>query len=262
MPRLDWDAIGTRYYEAGVDRGVLYVEGQPGVAWNGLTAVNETPSGGEPRPYYLDGVKYLNVSAPEEFEATITAFTYPLEFEVCDGSVQPRQGLFLTHQRRKPFGLSYRTMIGNDQSDSAGYKLHIVYNARVSPTDRNHQTIKEQNDPDDFSWKITTKPPALDGYKRTPHIVIDSRTTDPAILSQIEDILYGTDDEVARIPTFVELLATYDTISTMTVTDNGDGTFTVTAPYDVIRMLDDETFEITSNNAVFIDDTTYTLSSD
>jgi hypothetical protein len=262
MPRLGWDAVGTRFYEAGVDRGVLYVAGQPGVVWNGLTSVNESPSGGDPRPYYIDGVKYLNLSAPEEFEATITAFTYPDEFEACDGSVQPRQGMFLTHQRRKSFGFSYRSMIGNDLGDNFGYKLHIVYNALASPTDRNHGSLKEQNDPDDFSWKITTKPPATEGYKRTGHIVIDSRTTDATVLSQIEDILYGTDSDSARIPTFDELISVYDTVSNMTVVDNGDGTFTVTASYDVIRMLDDETFEITSNNAVFIDDETYTLSSD
>lgn len=262
MPRLDWDIPGTRFYEAGVDRGVLYVEGQPGVVWNGLTSVNETPSGGESKPYYLDGVKYLNVSAPEEFEATITAFTYPTEFEVCDGSTQPRRGLFLTHQRRKSFGFSYRSMIGNDQSENLGYKLHIVYNALTSPTDRDHGTLKDQNDPDDFSWKITCKPPAMSGYKRTAHVVVDSRDTDATVLSAIEDILYGTDVDVARIPTFDELIAVYDTVSTMTVTDNGDGTFTVDAPYDVIRMLDDDTFEITSNNAIFVDDATYTLSSD
>jgi hypothetical protein len=262
VPRLDWDVPGTRFYEAGIDRGVLYVAGQPGVVWNGLTSVNENPSGGEPSPYYIDGVKYLNLSSPEEFEATITAFTYPLEFEMCDGSIQPRQGLFLTHQRRKSFGFSYRSLIGNDQFENFGYKLHIVYNALVSPTNRDHGTLKDQNDAEDFSWKITTKPPALAGYKRTSHIVIDSRTTDPTILSAIEDILYGSDSDSARIPTFDELIEVYDTVSTMTVTDNGDGTFTVTAPYDVIRMLDDETFEITSNNAVFIDGETYTLSSD
>ena len=262
MPRLDWDSTGTRFYDSGVDRGVLYVDGQPGVVWNGLTAVNETPTGGDPKPYYIDGVKYLNYSAPEEFEATITAFTYPVEFEACDGSVQPRQGLFLTHQRRKSFGFSYRSLIGNDQSESFGYKLHIVYNALASPTERNHETLKEQSDPGDFSWKVTTKPPAMPGYKRTAHVVLDSRTTDPTIIAAIEDILYGSDEDAARIPTLDELIAVYDIISTMTVTDNGDGTFTVDAPYDVIRMLDSETFEITSNNAVFIDDTTYTLSSD
>ena len=262
MSRLDWDALGTRFYDAGVDRGVLYVDGQPGVVWNGLTSVNENPTGGDPKPYYIDGVKYLNYSAPEEFEATITAFTYPVEFEVCDGSVQPREGMFLTHQRRKSFGFSYRSLIGNDQSENFGYKLHIVYNALVSPTNREHGTLKEQSDPSDFSWKVTTKPPAMAGYKRTSHIVLDTRTTDPTIIEAIEDILYGSDEDAARIPTFEELIGVYDTISTMTVTDNGDGTFTVTAPYDVIRMLDAETFEITSNNAVFIDDSTYTLSSD
>lgn len=153
-------------------------------------------------------------------------------------------------------------MIGNDQSENFGYKLHIVYNALTSPADRDHGSLKDQNDPDDFSWKITCKPPATEGYRRTPHVVIDSRTTDPTILSAIEDILYGTDEDTARIPTFDELIATFDTISTMTVTDNGDGTFTVEAPYDVIRMLSEDAFEITSNNAVFIDDSTYTLSSD
>ena len=262
MPRLDWDAPGTRFYEAGVDRGVLYVGGQPGVAWNGLTSVNENPSGGEPKPYYIDGVKYLNTSAPEEFAWPIAAFTYPVEFEVCDGSVQPRRGMFLTHQRRRSFGFSYRSMIGSDQAEGVGYKLHIVYNASVSPTGRDHATLKDQNDPGDFSWKVTTKPPAMAGYKRTSHVVLDSRTTEPTVLSSIEDILYGTDADSARIPTFDELIGVYDTVSAMTVTDNGDGTFTIEAPYDVIRMLSSDVFEITSNSAVFIDDSTYTLSSD
>lgn len=262
MPRLDWDEPGTRFYEAGVDRGVLYVDGQPGVVWNGLTSVNESPSGGDPQPYYIDGVKYLNLSEPEEFEATITAFTYPVEFEACDGSTQPRQGMFLTHQRRKSFGFSYRTLIGNDQTENFGYKLHIVYNALTSPTSRDHGTLQEQNDPDDFSWKITTKPPAMAGYRPTSHIVLDSRTTDPTVLSAIEDILYGTDADSARMPSLSDLIGVYDTISTMTVTDNGDGTFTVEAPYDVIRMLSSDTFEITSNNAIFTGPDTYTLSSD
>lgn len=262
MPRLDWNTPGTRFYEAGVDRGVLYIENRPGVVWNGLTSVSENPSGGGPKPYYIDGVKYLNLSEPEEFEATITAFTYPVEFEACDGSIQPRGGLFLTHQRRKTFGFSYRSMIGSDQSEGIHYKLHIVYNALASPTSRERGTLTEQSDPGDFSWAITTKPPALSGYKRTSHVVIDSRTTDSTVLSSIEDILYGTDESSARIPTISELIAIYDTVSSMTVTDNGDGTFTVEAPYDVIRMLDSETFEITSQSAIFVDGETYTLSSE
>lgn len=262
MARLDWNAAGTRFYEAGVDRGVLYVDGYPGVPWNGLTSVNESPSGGDSKSFYLDGVKYLAVTSPEEFEGTVTAFTYPDEFAQCDGTTQPRSGLYLTHQRRKSFSLSYRTMIGNDQTESLGYKIHIVYNALASPSERSNDTLKEQSDPNDFSWKITCKPPLMNGYRPTSHVVLDTRTTDPSVISAVEDILYGTDTDQARLPSLGDLIATYDTISTLTVIDNGDGTWTATAPFDVIRMLDDETFEITAPTAVFIDADTYTISSE
>lgn len=262
MARLGWNAPGSRFYEAGVDRGVLYVDGYPGVPWNGLTSVNESPSGGDPKSFYIDGVKYLAVPSPEEFEGTITAFTYPDEFTLCNGMNQIRSGLFLTHQRRRPFSLSYRTMIGSDTDDSAGYKLHIVYNALASPSDRSNGTLTDQTEPDDFSWKITCRPPAMDGYRPTSHVVLDTRTTDPSVISAVEDILYGTDEDQARLPSLDDLIAAYDTISTLTVVDNGDGTWTATAPFDVIRMLDDETFEITAPTAVFIDEETYTLSSE
>jgi hypothetical protein len=262
MARLDWNAVGSHFYEAGVDRGVLYVDGYSGVPWNGLTSVTESPSGGDSKSFYIDGVKYLTVSSPEEFEGTITAFTYPDEFAQCNGSVEPRGGLFLTHQRRKTFSLSYRTLIGNDHTESFGYKLHIIYNALASPSERSNETLKDSTNPNDFSWKIACKPPTMEGYKPTSHVVIDSRTTDPSVLSKIEDILYGTDEDSARIPTLDELISVYDTISLLTVIDNGDGTWTATAPFDVIRMLDEETFEITASTAIFIDEDTYTLSSE
>lgn len=262
MTKLNWNAVGSRFYEAGVDRGVLYVDGYPGVPWNGLTSVNESPSGGDPKSFYQDGVKYLAVPSPEEFEGTITAFTYPDEFSRCNGDAEPRSGMYLTHQKRKPFSFSYRTTIGNDLSESAGYKLHIVYNALASPSERANQTFTDSTDPNDFSWKITCKPPAMSGYKPTSHVVLDSRSTDPSALSAVEDILYGTDTDQARLPTIDDLLAAYDTISTLTVVDNGDGTWTATAPFDVIRMVDGDTFEITSPSAIFLDDTTYTLSSE
>lgn len=262
MARLEWNAAGTRFYEAGVDRGVLYVDGYPGVPWNGLTSVSESPNGGDPKSFYIDGVKYLAIPSPEEFEATITAYTYPDEFEQCNGNAEPRSGMFLTHQRRKPFSFSYRTMIGNDLSESAGYKIHIVYNALTSPTDRSNDSIKDQTDPSDFSWKITCKPPAMPGYRPTSHVVLDTRSTDPSVISTVEDILYGTDTDQARLPSLTDLIAAYDTISTLTIVDNGDGTWTATAPFDVIRMLDEETFEITSPTAVFIDDDTYNISSE
>lgn len=262
MTRLEWGTAGSRFYEAGLDRGVLYVEGYSGVPWNGLTAVNETPSGGEPRSFYMDGVKYLVIPSSEEFEGTINAYTYPDEFELCNGNAQPRSGMFFTHQRRKPFGLSYRTGLGNDLDESAGYKLHIVYNALVSPSERSSSTIRDSADVDEFSWKITCKPPAMHGYKPTAHVILDSRTTDPVIMNTIEDILYGNDEDQSRIPTIEELIEAYDTVSTLTITDNGDGTWTAVAPFDVIRMLDEETFEITSPTAIFIDEETYTISSE
>jgi hypothetical protein len=262
MARLEWNTAGMRFYEAGLDRGVLYVPGNPGVPWNGLISVEENTSGGEQKSYYIDGVKYLLTSGPEEFEASISAFTYPDEFAQCDGSRQARSGLFLTAQKRKSFGLTYRTKIGNDQSDDHGYKIHIVYNALASPSSRNNVSIGDTPDPTEFSWDIKTKAPAISGYKRTAHVVIDSRTTDPSVLAAVEDILYGTDEASPALPTFEQLLTAYDTISSLTVVDNGDGTWTATAPYDVIRMLDDTTFEITASTAIFLDEESYTLSSE
>lgn len=261
MTRLVWNTPGSRLYEVGIDMGVLYVDGYPGVSWNGLTSVNESPSGGDPQPFYIDGIKYLAIPSPEEFEGTITAFTYPDEFSSCNGEAQPRSGLFLSHQKKKSFGLAYRTLIGSDQTSSLGYKLHIVYNAMVSPSERANETLKETTDPNDFSWKITCKPPAMSGYRPTSHVVIDSRSTDPSVLSTIEDILYGTDDDQPRLPSLEELIEAYDEISTLTIIDNGDGTWTATAPFDVIRMLDGETFSITAATASFIDEDTYTISS-
>lgn len=261
MPRLEWNAVGSRFYEAGVDRGVLYVGDNPGVVWNGLTSVNENPSGGEAKPHYVDGVKYRNTSAPEEFEATITAFTYPDEFAECDGTHQPRLGMFIAQQRRKPFGLTYRTKVGSDTDPEFGYKIHIVYNALASPSSQEHSTLDSSIDPNDFSWKITTRPPFISDYRPMSHVVVDSRTTDPSVLSDLEDALYGTEVEAPYLPTFAELVEIFDRISELTVVDNGDGSFTVTAPGDEIRMLDETTFQITSSAAVFIDDDSYTLSS-
>jgi hypothetical protein len=262
MTRLEWGTTGSRYYEAGLDRGVLYVDGYSGVPWNGLTSVNETPSGGEPRSFYIDGQKYLVLPSSEEFEGTINAYTYPDEFELCNGNAQPRSGMFFTHQRRKPFSFTYRTRVGNDVSETAAYKLHVVYNALVSPSERSNSTIGDAVDPDEFSWKVTCKPPLMPGYKPTAHVILDTRTTDASVMTAIEDILYGTDEDQARIPTVEELIEAYDAISTLTITDNGDGTWTATAPFDVIRMLDSETFEITSPTAIFIDEETYTISSE
>jgi hypothetical protein len=261
MARLDWGISDLRFYETGIDRGVFYVDDLPGVAWPGLTSIEESPSGGEPQSYYLDGEMYAQVSSLEEFEATLNAFTYPDEFSICDGTTKVRTGLYLTQQSRKSFGLSYRTMIGNGSEVDHGYKIHIIHNALASPTQRSYSTINDSIEPIDFSWKIKTRPPSIFGYKSSSHIIIDSRYTDPDVLAHVEDILYGTETNTATIPTFDELVDVFDAGGELTVVDNGDGTFTATVPFDAFRMLDSDTFEITWPTAIFIDEDSYTLSS-
>lgn len=261
MTKINWDADGTRFYEAGVDRGVLYIGGQPGVAWNGLKTISKNPSGGDTKSFFVDGVKYLQASTAEDYDVTIEAYTYPLEFEVCDGTAQTKPGLFLTQQRRKPFSLCYRTNVGNDQTNVYAYKLHIVYDALAAPTIRKHKTHNETPDSIDFMWKVTSVPSAMPGYRRTGHVIIDSRYANPGILALIESVLYGTDTNAPRLPELPELTALFDSVLDLTVVDNGDGTFTATLPDNSLKMLDDTTFEITWPTAVFIDDTSYTLSS-
>lgn len=206
MPRLSWDAVGQRFYETGVDRGVLYVEANPGVAWTGLTSVSESSSGGEAKAYYIDGVKYLNISSAEEFEATLEAFASPSEFGPCDGTVSVQNGLFVTQQPRKSFGLSYRTKIGNDTDGTDhGYKIHLVYNALAAPSDRANKTMGDSTDPLGLSWTITTLSPVVTGFKPTAHFVIDSRFTPTEILIEVEDTLYGNDANAPRQPPAQEL---------------------------------------------------------
>lgn len=206
MTRLVWDASGSRRYEIGVDRGVLYVGAQPGVPWNGLISVEEKPSGGTPAPYYLDGVRYLNDTSVEEFAATLSAYTYPDEFDVCDGASLVNTGLFAMHQPRVPFSLAYRTLSGNDVSgNSLGYKLHFVYNVTASPTQRGNSTIKDSSDPLAFSWDLACTPPSFAGFAPTAHVVLESRLADAGALADIEDILYGTATTSPRIPTLTEL---------------------------------------------------------
>jgi hypothetical protein len=220
MSRLTWDTIGERYFETGVDRGVLYVAGAQAVPWNGLVSFNETPSGGEPRSYYQDGIKYLAVSGREDFAATLEAFTYPIEFEVCDGTKPLQNGLFATQQSRKPFGLTYRTLVGNDLGGvDHGYKIHIVYNALAAPAQRNNKTRTEVSDLEPFSWAVESRPVVFPGIKPTAHFVVDSRRTPEALLADIESILYGSDSFSPRLPSVAELVSLFNSF----VDDSVDG---------------------------------------
>jgi hypothetical protein len=211
MTKLNWDALGERFYEQGVDRGALYIA-SVGYAWSGLVSVSESLSGGEAKPYYIDGFKYANIAGSEEFGATIEAFSCPPEFGPCDGLAQIHNGLVATQQPRKPFDLTYRTRIGNDVDGyDHGYKVHLVYRALAAPSAQKFASLGQKDDPNTRSWDISTMPPAISGYRPTAHFVVDSRTADPATLSQLEDLLYGTDTADAVMPTVPALLTLFGT---------------------------------------------------
>jgi hypothetical protein len=218
------------------------------------------PTGGGSKSYYLDGNKYLLVSAAEEFGATINAFTYPDLFALCDGSSQIRPGLRITQQRRKTFGFSYRTMVGSDLNNDLGYKIHLVYNAMAEPSQRSYGTIGDSPEPLELSWSITTKPPVIPGYKRTSHIEIDSRTTDIQVLESIEEVLYGNNENTARLPSFAELEELYDAFFVFVVTDNGDHTYTISGPDEAIQALGEDYLQFDWPTVIPVDEHTYTIS--
>lgn len=199
MAKLTWDDTGKRFYETGVDRGVLYPLSAAGstynlgVAWNGLTAVTESPSGAEATAIYADNIKYLSLMSAEEFGATIEAYTYPDEFAACDGSAELADGVTIGQQDRKTFGLCYRTILGNDsQGNSLGYKLHLIYGCKASPSEKGYQTVNDSPEAITFSWEITTTPVSVTGLKPTACITIDSTKADPTCLAALEAALYGS----------------------------------------------------------------------
>lgn len=204
--QLVWGAFGESYFETGIDRGVLYLD-DIGIAWTGLVSVSETSSGGEAQSHYLDGMKYANRVGSEEFAAKLDAYTYPDAFERCDGIRNIDYGVAASQQERESFGLSYRTRIGNDADGiDHGYKIHIVYNAMASPTEKRFDSLSNEVDPFVFSWKLSTTPIHIAGHKPIAHLVLDSRKLHPYSIRAIEDILYGTPTEAARLPDLEEML--------------------------------------------------------
>lgn len=198
MSKIVWDKTGERLYETGVDRGVLYVQSNgtysKGVAWNGLTAVTESPSGAEATPLYADNIKYLNLMSAEEFGCTIEAYTYPEEFAECDGSAELATGVTIGQQARKPFGLSYRTKIGNDAAGNEfGYKLHLIYGCLAAPSEKAYTSINDSPEATTFSWEVSTTPVSVDDHSPTASITIDSTKVEPTKLAALEEILYGKD---------------------------------------------------------------------
>ena len=206
MSKIVWDAIGEHTFETGVRNGVLYLkdtEGayNTGVAWNGLTSVSESPEGAEATDLYADDIKYLTLMSAENFKATIEAYTYPVEFEECDGSATIANGVVIGQQSRKPFGLCYRTAIGNDtDGNEHGYKLHIVYGCQASPSEKQYSTINDSPEAITFSWEVNTTPVNVTGKKPTATLIIDSTKADKAKLTALEAILYGSDSAEPRLP--------------------------------------------------------------
>lgn len=236
MSKLQWDQDTERLYETGTKMGVLYPkaptgEYSDGVAWNGLTAVTESPSGAEETALYADDTKYLSLRSVEEFGATIEAYTYPDEFAQCDGSAALVTGVYIGQQTRKPFGFCYRTAVGNDaEGDDFGYKLHLIYGCSASPSEKSYATINDSPEAVTFSWEITTVPVEVTGHKKTSTLIIDSTKLDAAglaALAELEDILYGTEVTEPRLPLPDEVAALFGgatTFHTVTFNMNGHGT--------------------------------------
>ena len=206
MSKIVWDAIGEHTFETGVRNGVLYLKDETGayntgVAWNGLTSVSESPEGAEPTDLYADDIKYLTLMSAENFKATIEAYTYPVEFEECDGSATIANGVVIGQQARKPFGLCYRTAIGNDtDGNEHGYKLHIVYGCQASPSEKQYSTINDSPEAITFSWEVSTTPVNVTGKKPTATLIIDSTKADKSKLTALEAILYGSEEKEPRLP--------------------------------------------------------------
>lgn len=222
MSKLKWDQSGERLYETGTKKGVIYPQKNDGsydkgVAWNGLTAVSESPSGADATDLYADDIKYLSLLSAEDYGMTIEAYTYPDEFAECDGSAFVADGVSIGQQARKAFGFCYRSVLGNDVSgEDYGYKLHLAYGCKASPSERGYSTINDSPDAISFSWEINTTPVDVEGYKPTACLTIDSTKADPDVLAELEDILYGTDEDDPRLPLPDEIIALFNN------TDDGD----------------------------------------
>ena len=213
MSRVVWDQIGEKEYETGVDRGMLYPQADggnysTGVAWNGLSAVSESPSGAEASPVWADNKKYLNLIGVEEYAGSIEAYMSPEEFDECDGNLEIAPGVLAGQQNRKPFGLSYRTLLGNDtKQNNYGYKIHLIYGATAAPTSKDYSTVNDSPEPMALSWEFSTTPVDVPGGKPTACLTINSTKTSPDKLKALEDILYGTEDAEPRLPLPEEVIS-------------------------------------------------------
>lgn len=262
MTALTWDNVGDRFYEIGLDRGVLFFPEGGGVAWNGLTGIDyhiET----DVEPIYFDGIKFNDIVFGGDFAATLRAFTYPDEFLRFMGVIEDQSGVLITGQRPELFHMCFRTQISNDVSVDVGYKIHILWNLTAVPNDIEHATLQFETEPIEFHWELTATPEYIDRFKPTAYIIIDTRKVDPLLVMDLETILYGDAENDPRLPSLKGLSTFIRKWNRLIINDNGDGTWTAISdnPEYPITMLDATTFEITSDTAVYLDAETYEISS-
>jgi len=264
MARLSWDNAGEKLFETGLDRGVLYLYDGTGVCWNGLTDFNEGDVIGLDS-YVYDGLKTGYVSTPNGFAGSLSAYTYPEEFLSYIGisTNEDISGLQIPNQLgRKTFGLSYRTLVGDDvEGTDLGYKIHILYNLTAVADGIDYETLSDDIEAVEFSWSVLSTPEHLEGFKPTGHVIIDSRYLSEVRLAHLEDILYGTASAGPRLPALSDLLASVTDTYLVTITDNGDGSWTAEGPDNLVSMTDETTFSITSSGASVLDPDTYEITS-
>jgi hypothetical protein len=258
MSRLEWNTDGNKTFETGVDRGVLYLPDDNGVAWNGLVSVDEDFSGVSTETLYFEGNVYRKSQSPGSYVSTLQAYTYPDEFLPFDGTVLEESGFGWANQRvDRLFGLCYRSRVGNDlEGHSHGYKLHLLYNLTASPTDKDYKSQTLSVEPTLFSWTITGVPQDAPGYRPTAHVILDSRSLEPGRLAELEHILYGSEGVAPRLPSIIELLGGF-----LIITNHGDGTWTAEGPISAVENLDETTFRLTAPSVVLGDEGQYTASS-
>lgn len=245
MTRLSWGTPGSRLYEAGVDRGVVYFPNIEPVVWNGLVSVKEAPSESDSSTNYYDGISYAARHTPGSYAATIEAYTYP---DLLDEG--------------KPFNMTYRTQIGNDLDGmDYAYRIHLVFNARATPSEKQYTSLDDSNNGGTFVWNITSRPAVIQENQSSAHLIVDTRLAYSWTVQALEDLIYGTDGDSARLTSPKDILDLFDANSILKITDHGDGTWTAEGPDDVVSMIDSTTFQINWPSVVFIDNDTYTVSS-
>lgn len=261
MATIKWDMIGERFFETGVDRGVLYFPDGGGVPWSGLTSIEQKTSTSIESVYY-DGVKFNDIVVAGDWSGTLRAYTYPEEFLEFEGIIAEQDGMYIAEQPQSLFHLSYRTRIGNDVDGVVGYKLHLLWNLTAIPATRTYESLSLETSPIEFEWSLTSIPEEVDKYRPTAHVILDSRKFDPLLLADLEDILYGTVDRPPTMPSLKGLTSFVRKWERIIIQDNGDGTWTATSRIDgFITMLDETTFQIDGANATYLDAETYELSS-